>query len=98
MLDTDVDMLRKQAELMQRLSPDERVRWVLAWSSALLRESLRTWSADRGGAGQPPGVAPEGAALEAWLRAQHGGAIAPGFGAAHLAWRRRQGVPAELGG
>ena len=103
MLDTDVAMLRKQAEFMQRLSPDQRLLWVLTWSNALLRESRMAWSSDSGMASSTgpldrSSVMSEGMDLEAWLRAQHGDAIPAGFGAAHCAWRRRQGVHAGAGG
>jgi hypothetical protein len=93
MVDTDTATLRSQALLMQRLSPDERLRRVLAWSAELLLASREHWMAcSAKGDGERPvaSVHARAARLEAWLRAQHGPDIAPGFAAAREAWLRRQ--------
>jgi hypothetical protein len=92
-LDTDPETLRIQARLMQRLSPDERLHRVFAWSAELLQASRRAWlsRATSSASGGRSKVGPEPSkeeCLEAWLRAQHGDAIAPGFAAAYAAWER----------
>jgi len=95
MVDTDTVTLRAQARLMKGLSPDERLRRVLSWSAELLQCSRQNWmgcGAARDGEGAEDAATSKDARLEAWLRAQHGDDIAPGFAAAREAWLRRRGL------
>jgi hypothetical protein len=84
-LDTAPETLRMQAQLMQQLAPEQRLRRVFAWSADLLQASRAAWLR-----GDEAGAAPEHDRLQAWLHAQHGHAITPGFVSAHAAWLRRQ--------
>ena len=70
---------------MQQLVPEQRLRRVFAWSADLLQASRAAWLR-----GNEPGAEPEHDRLQAWLQAQHGHAITPGFSSAHAAWLRRQ--------
>ncbi len=83
--DTAPDTLRMQAQFMQQLAPEQRLRRVFAWSADLLQASRAAWLR-----GDEVSTAPEHDRLQAWLHAQHGLAITPGFASAHEAWLRRQ--------
>ena len=87
MVDSDTVLLRTQALLMQRLSPEERLRRVLGWSAELLRASFANWMRD-----STDGEPCSEQRLDAWIRAQHGDDVAPEFAGRRAAWQRRQGL------
>jgi len=87
MVDSDTVTLRTQALLMQRLSPEERLRRVLGWSMELMQASFASWMRD-----STDGEPCSGQRLDAWIRAQHDDDVAPGFTARRAAWQRRQGL------
>ena len=83
--------MRLQAQLMQQLSPEQRLGRTLQWSSELLAASRGAWMA---GLRAEHGDA-QTERLDAWVHAQHGGEVVPRFAAARARWMRRQTEPAQ---